>query len=217
MQRLIDVLLPPLCPGCRREGDALCRDCREVVGRRLGEPAGTPLGLAGGGQRGIAQLEWCAAFTGPTRASLHALKYDGEQRLVAPLASLMADRWRKVGVGGDLLVPVPVHDQRRRERGFDQAELLSTAIGDRLGLPCVSALERAAQTHAQHRLGRGARAGNVGRAFHVPVAMIPRVTGRWIVLIDDVVTTGATLSACATALHAADALAVSALTLARER
>jgi ComF family protein len=217
MQRLLDVLLPPLCPGCRREGDVLCRDCRDVVGRRLDEPAGTPLGLAGGGQRGIAQLEWCAAFTGPTRASLHALKYDGEQRLVGPLASLMADRWRKVGVGGDLLVPVPVHAQRRRERGFDQAELLAAEISRRLGLPHVSALQRASATAAQHRLGRGARAGNVGRAFLVGPTLAPRVAGRWVILVDDVVTTGATLAACAAALHGAGVLAVSALALARDR
>ena len=217
MQRLIDVLLPPACPGCGREGEALCGTCRSDVGRRLDEPAGSPLGLPGGGPAGLVQLEWCAAFTGPARASLHALKYDGERRLVLPLASLMAERWRRVGIGGDVFVPVPVHAERRRQRGFDQAELLATEVARRLGVACSSALERAAQTHAQHRLGRGARAGNVGRAFGVPKAMAPHVTGRWVVLIDDVVTTGATLTACAAALHAAGALAVSALLLARER
>jgi ComF family protein len=116
-----------------------------------------------------------------------------------------------------LLVPVPVHAARRRDRGFNQAELLAAVAGRELGLPVVSALRREARTVAQHGLGRGARAGNVGHAFVADPALAGRVRGHWAVLIDDVVTTGATLSACAYALSAAGARAVSALTLARER
>jgi len=187
------------------------------MARRLDEPAGLPLGLSSSQPAGLAQLEWCAAYNGPARACLHALKYDGELRLVRPLAELMAHRWRRAGIGGELLVPVPVHAQRRRERGFDQAELLAREVGRRLGLPVLPALERAARTRAQHRLGRGARAGNVGGVFVLAPRRATQVSGRWIILIDDLVTTGATLSACATALRAGGAMAVSALTLARER
>jgi ComF family protein len=217
MQRVLDLLLPPRCPGCGEDDVALCAGCRQPMARRLQEPAGTPIGLTSTQPAGLAQLEWCCAFSGPARSCLHALKYDGELRLVRPLAQLMAERWLRVGIGGELLVPVPVHTQRRKERGFDQAELLGREVSRRLGLRLESALERLARTRAQHQLGRGARAGNVGGVFGVSPHMASRVRGRWIVLIDDVVTTGATLSACAASLLDAGALAVSALTLARER
>ena len=113
------------------------RRCERLIGRRLAEPAGAPIGLPTAMPAGLVQLEWCASFGGPARACLHALKYDGERRLAAPLGRLMAQRWRAVGIGGDVLVPVPVHAARRRERGFDQAELLAQGAARALGLPVV--------------------------------------------------------------------------------
>jgi ComF family protein len=217
MQRFIDMLLPAQCPACGVEGRAPCAACERRIGRRLGEPAGAPIGLSSPMPPGLVQLEWCAAFGGPARACLHALKYDGERRLAGPLGRLMATRWRAAGIGGDVLVPVPVHAARKRERGFDQAELLAQAVGAELRLPVVPALRRAAKTAAQHALGRGARAGNVGHAFALDPRWQASVAGTWLVLVDDVVTTGATVGACADALYGAGARAVSALSLARER
>lgn len=217
MRRLLDLLLPPSCPGCGKENIALCDACRAAIARRADEPGGISLGLPASQPAGLVQLEWCCSFSGPARAALHALKYDGELRLVPPLARLMSERWRRAGIGGDLLVPVPVHLQRKRERGFDQAELLARHIGPNLNLPVRNVLQRQADTRAQHRLTRGARATNVARAFVVGPSGSTHVLGRWIVLVDDVVTTGATLSACADALRGAGAAAVSAVTLARER
>jgi ComF family protein len=217
MQRLIDLLVPPECPGCGREGEAPCRPCLAAIGRRLSEPTGLPIGLAGSQPRGIVQLEWCGPYSGVARDCLHALKYEGEQRLAIALGRLMADRWQRAGIGGQVLVPVPVHAERRRERGFDQAELLARVIGRQLGLPVVTAVSRAQRTAAQHSLGRGARAANVGRVFAVPERQAPLVRARWAVLVDDVMTTGATLAACAEALGSAGVQAVSALVLARER
>lgn len=217
MKNVLDLLLPPTCPGCGREGLAICHACLAHMGRRVDEQPGAPVGLPFSQPRGIVQLEWCASFNGPARASVHALKYDGELRLVGPLSDLMAARWRRSRVGGDILVPVPVHAQRRRQRGFDQAELLARGVGDRLGLRVVAALERAARTTAQHQLGRRARQSNVSQAFGVAPRYAEDVRGRWLVLIDDVVTSGATLAGCARALYEAGAFAVSALTLARER
>jgi ComF family protein len=148
---------------------------------------------------------------------LHALKYDGELRLVEPLAQIMAARWARAGIGAEVLVPVPVHAAKLRQRGFDQAELLARGVGRALGLPIVTALERAARTTAQHSLGRRARAANVGGAFIVRATDRSKIAGRWVLLLDDVVTTGSTLSGCARALYAAGASAVSGLALARER
>jgi ComF family protein len=187
------------------------------MARRLDEPAGAPIGLAYAQPVGIVQLEWCGPYGGTARRSLHALKYDGEQRLAGPLGRLLADRWRRVGVGGDLLVPVPVHAARRRDRGFDQAELLAREAGRELGLPVVDALARTERTGAQHELGRSARQANVSRVFTVAPSRRSELAGRWAILVDDVSTTGATLAACASALYTAGAAAVSALALARER
>ena len=217
MKKVLDLLLPPTCPGCGREGQAICLACLAHMSRRLDEPAGMPIGLASTQPAGVVQLEWCASFNGPARASVHALKYDGELRLVGPLSDLMASRWRHSGIGGDILVPVPVHAQRRRQRGFDQAELLARGVGERLSLPVVPALERSARTMAQHQLGRRARQSNVSQAFGVAPRYAGEVRDRWLLLIDDVVTSGATLAGCARALYEAGAFAVSALTLARER
>jgi len=217
VQKVLDLLLPASCPGCGKEGQPLCIECTRHIARRQDEPAGVPIGLASKQPEGIVQLEWCASFNGPTRASVHALKYDGERRLVEPLAELMAARWRRAGIGGQLLVPVPVHAQKRRDRGFDQAELLARGVGHRLSLPVVYALRRSARTTAQHQLGRSARQTNVRGAFEVTPRHVSDVRGRWVILVDDVVTSGATLSGCAHALYDAGAFAVSALTLARER
>jgi ComF family protein len=217
VQRLLDLLLPPQCPGCGAEDTPLCAACGSTMARRQDEPPGTPIGLAATQPAGLVQLEWCCSYTGPARSVLHALKYDGERRLLGPLGELMARRWRHSAIGGDVLVPVPVHARRLRERGFDQAELLAREMGRQLRLPVAPALQRSAATQAQHKLGRGARAGNVGGVFSVRTDHRAAVNGRWVILVDDVVTTGATLAACAIALRSAGALAVSGLTLARER
>ena len=217
MDRILDAILPPTCPGCGREGYLICESCMSYLFRRLDEPAGVPIGLPSSRPAGIVQLEWCASYAGPARACLHALKYDGERRLVDPLSRLMAARWRRAGIGGDVLVPVPVHPARRRHRGFDQAELLARGVGRSLGIPVASAVARATRTTAQHHLGRRARATNVGRAFAAAPNAVPQVRGRWVVLIDDLTTTGATLAGCAAVLYESGAASVSALALAMER
>ena len=214
--RSLDAVLPPQCAGCGREGELLCRRCAAPLSARLDAPPGAPIGMPVDLPPPLLQLEWCAPFTGPTRAAIHALKYDGVEGLATPLGSAMAARWRVAGRGGEALVPVPVHAERLRARGYDQAVLLAGAAGSVLGLPVVPALVRSSATRAQHALGRAARARNVDTRFEVPAPFAGRLTGRWLVLVDDVVTTGATLGACAAALLAAGAAAVSAITVARE-
>ncbi len=221
--RLLDLALPATCPGCGREGEPVCADCRPALAVRVHRPGGATIGLPADLPAPLVQLEWCAPFSGTVRAALHALKYGGERRLAEPLGAAAAERWRRAGAGGDLIVPVPVHPSRARERGFDQAVLLGAVVAERLDLPMGTILERRRRTTAQFELDRARRGVNVAGAFglraaggrdrHEPAP----VRGRWVVLVDDVTTTGSTLAACAAALMAEGALAVSGLTIARER
>lgn len=214
---LLDLLLPPVCPGCGREGRILCEDCAAWLARRRDEPPGVPFGLPWPLPPGLVQLEWCAAFSGPVRAAIHAHKYRGERRLAGPLGEALADRWRRAGAGGDFVAHVPVHGSRHKERGFDQAQDLARACGRSLHLPAEAVLERAERTAAMHALGRAERAANVGGAFRVRPGLERLVRGRHVVLVDDVLTTGATMAGCAAALRSAGARAVAGLVVARER
>ncbi len=221
--RLLDLALPSACPGCGREGEPVCADCAPGLAVRHDRPAGVSIGLPAELPAPLVQLEWSAPFNGTVRAALHALKYGGDRRLAVPLGTAAAARWRRAGVGGDLVVPVPVHPSRERERGFDQAVLLAAVVAGQLGLPMRPVLERRRRTVAQFGLDRAGRGVNVAGAFGLrgasaddPGAPSP-IRDRWVILVDDVTTTGATLAACATALMAEGALAVSGLTVARER
>jgi ComF family protein len=165
------------------------------------------------------QIEWCAPFAGPVRAALHELKYASERRLAEPLGAAVARRWANVGIGAEIIVPVPVHAERERHRGFDQAVLIAAVAGRHLELPVDRVLERGRATIAQFELGRDRRAANVHGAFRLRQGgrHLAAIRDRWLLLVDDVVTTGATLAACATVLQASGARAVSAITVARER
>jgi len=215
--RLLDLALPPVCAGCGVEGAAICDRCLPTVRSRVTLPAGTPLGLGDGPPDPLLQLEWCSPFAGVTRRALHALKYAGEQRLAVPLGEAVAARWRTAGAGGQVLVPVPVHEARRRERGYDQAALIADVAAAALGLPSRPAVVRVRATAPQFRLDRRHRAANMADAFAVDPRAATSIANRWVVLVDDVVTTGSTLCEAAQALLAAGALAVSAVTVARER
>ena len=216
--KALDLALPAACAGCGQEGQALCRECRTALDVRLAAEPGVPIGLPADLPAPLLQLEWCAPFTGVTRRALHALKYDGERRLAPLLGAAVARRWARAGAAGDALVPVPASPDRVRERGYDQAALIAAETGRRLGLPVLGVLERTRATTAQFDLDRAARATNLVDAFRV-VSGDGRlaIADRWLVLVDDVVTTGATLAACAAALMDAGALGVSAVAVARER
>jgi ComF family protein len=214
-ERGLDLALPAACAGCRREGAALCKECLPFLDSRLEADPGVPVGLPAELPPPLLQLEWCAPFTGVTRRALLALKYDGERRLAPLLGAAVARRWRRAAAGGDVLMPVPASPDRVRDRGYDQAALIAIGASRDLRLPVLPGLERVRSTAAQFDLDRAARASNLVGAFRV--ADDAGIRDRWIVLVDDVVTTGATIAACATAVLGAGALGVSAVTVARER
>ena len=214
---MLDLAFPARCSGCGAEGSPICPRCRPGLFGQLDRPGGTLIGLPAEIPPPLVQLDWCAPFEGVVRAALHEFKYAGERRLAAVLSEALAARWRRVGVGGDALVPVPVHRARERQRGYDQAVLLARATGERLAVPVAACLERTRATTAQFELDRRDRATNVAHAFRMKRGTEWSIAGRWAVLIDDVATTGSTLAACAHALLDAGAIAVSALTVAKEQ
>jgi ComF family protein len=215
--RAFDLAFPGICVGCGAEGQPLCTRCALALDARLDEPGGVPIGLPADIPEPLLQIEWCAPFKGPVRDALHAIKYSGEQRLAGPLGAAVARRWGSVGVGAEVVIHVPVHHERRRQRGYDQAERIAVEAARWLRLPHVAALDRVRATTAQFDLDRRHRRTNVRGAFAVRPGERHAIRGRWVLLVDDVLTTGSTLAACTEALLEGGAAAVSAITVARER
>ncbi|NLF00471.1 MAG: ComF family protein [Anaerolineales bacterium] len=154
-------------------------------------------------------------FEGVVRDTIHEFKYNGVTVLAEPLSDLMARYWHDHPLPADVLVPVALHKARLRERGYNQAELLARALGRRIGLPVNTAtLVRQRATAPQVELDMQERKRNVEGAFEVHGQ---ELTGRKVLLLDDVCTTAATLDACAAALRDGGVESVAALTLARAR
>jgi ComF family protein len=227
---LLDLVFPPICPLCRaRLGagrrDPLCGACWQAL-ERIDEPVcrlcGLPLtipGLCGACRRrrpAFSYARAAARYGDVVREALHAFKFGGRRALAAPLGDLLA----APGPGAlpeaapDLLLPVPLHPRRRRERGFNQSLLLARRVGRAWGLPVRSdILRRTAATSPQTDLSAQARRANVRGAFLLRRPEL--VAGRHVVLVDDILTTGATAGECARVLREAGAATVGVLTVAR--
>lgn len=220
---LLDLVYPPHCIACGRLGAWLCAQClaaypafRPPWCARCGLPL-AHAGLCRTCRRSASPLQGVRSVgphVAPLREAVHALKYEGMRVLTEPLAELMAATWSLGPLPATAMVPVPLHPQRVRRRGYDQAALLGRALAPRLDLPLHEEwLRRERNTPSQVGLTRPERWVNVRGAFHCPDPSA--VVGQQVLLIDDVSTSGATLRAAAEALRAAGAAQVWALTLTR--
>lgn len=223
----LDLLLPPVCPGCGGPAAGLCAICEQNLVRR-GQPGcvrcGDPVLVAGAScgaehreLRLLAHLVAPWRYAGTGGALVRRFKLDGDAGAGRLLVRAMADAWRtQIGRAWNRawLVPVPLHRTRRRERGFDQAEWLVRALAPRLGyVAAPGVLRRTRATRPQGDPGVLSRDGNVEGAFAVRGAR--QVVGRDVLLVDDVFTSGATARACAAVLRSAGARRVGALVACR--
>jgi ComF family protein len=229
----LDLVYPPICLACRRaigEDGALCAECwRSIrfIERPYCERLGTPFdhdlgdGLISpqaaadppvyGRARAVARFE-----DGPTRRLVHRLKYSDRMELAAPLGRWMARAGAELLRETDALAPIPLHPLRLWRRQFNQAAALAQSVSRISGAPCEPALlRRVKSTRAQVGLSRAQRADNVQGAFRVPPEAEPQVRNRRITLVDDVMTSGATVNAAARVLLRAGAAQVDVLVFAR--
>jgi ComF family protein len=220
----LDFIFPPFCVGCGKEGDFLCPSCRKSLMRIL--PPLCPLcgcpqisgALCPGCVNWQANIDGIRSpfrFDGVIRQAIHQLKYQNLRAIATPLAWLMADYLSTNPVSGEVLVPVPLHPKRLRERGYNQSYLLAKELGKLAGLPVIDCcLVRQRHALPQARTATAVeRRSNVADAFTCRDA---RLRGKQVILVDDVSTSGATLDAGAAALKAAGATSVWGLVLARE-
>lgn len=231
---LADLVFPPRCVSCDagldgNTGSGLCGRCLgqiALIRSPLCPVCGTPFESAEDGDRlcgaclvrrpPFASARSLGRYEGMLMALIHRFKYREQSRLAGPLGGLLA-----AGDFGDfrigdasLVVPVPLHVQRLRKRGFNQSLLLARAVGRRHGIPVdTRSLRRPVATEPQVALGRQERERNVRGVFTVENAA--RIQGETVLLVDDVYTTGSTLRECARVLLRAGARGVSVLTLAR--
>ncbi len=233
----LDLLYPPVCLACRRaiaEHGGLCPDCwraMRFIERPYCERLGTPFDAdLAAGETGrmvspaavadppvFARARAVARFDdGPARVLVHRLKYGDRGELAAPMGRWMARAGTELLDEADLLIPVPLHRLRLAHRRFNQSAALAAAVAKISGVPSRSdLLTRPKPTPPQVGLTRRLRAKNMQGAFEVPAERRIDLLERRVVLVDDVMTSGATLNAAARILLRAGAKQVDALVFAR--
>jgi len=220
----VDFFFPRRCIGCGRTGDFLCANCCQKLPWLLppfchkcgrSESSGALCPSCWGWQAKIDGIRSPFKFDGVIRQAIHGLKYHNLKAISGRLAELLATYLQVNHVPGEVLVPVPLHPRRLRKRGYNQSGLLTQELGRLTALPVVDdCLFRSKDSPPQARTAAVEnRRRNVTGAF---VCRDQRLSGRHILLVDDVCTSGVTLDACAEALKAAGAVSVWGLTLARE-
>ena len=233
LEAAVGLLYPPHCAGCGvalgRTPANLCRDCRRARVRLTGPRCAVCCQPYGGELTSsfrcmnCGDLEFSFEFAtsayrsrGVVRDLIHQFKYNRQVHLRHLLARMLCEGFRDARLDDlrpDAIVPVPLHPTRKREREFNQAEVLALLAGRRLGLPVDDCLRRTRYTLTQTHFHREERFGNLEGAFALKPGA--RVEGRVLALVDDVLTTGSTADACARVLREAGASAVIVITVAR--
>ncbi len=204
---ILNLFFPARCLFCGTllpPGHCVCEDCRK---EHLSKP---PLvrrySLPGAGAEGFSVVS-ATVYEGGFRKTLYRFKFRGEKGLSRPLGKLLAETAEQTGQSFQAVTWVPMTKTKKRKRGYDQSELLAKAAAKALELPCLPLLEKARETETQHQLPRRQRLSNVKHAYEAK----PECRGKAVLLVDDIVTTGATLRECASALYEAGAVRVAGL------
>ena len=233
---VLDLVYPLRCPGCRAALPAgadlgeFCLGCDEQV-RGIEPPfchvcsEPFPGDIPGeftcpncAGRRQAFDFSVCRWLSrGPVREAIHRLKYEREPSLRLPLAKLMMPALQDVRLADSawLMVPVPLHPRKKRERQYNQSAELARTLSRLTGVPWCDALRRVRYTHSQAGLDREGRLKNLKGAFGIAPRFSRPLAGRDILLIDDVLTTGATAHECALTLKSGGVGKVVVLTVAR--
>ena len=219
---LLNFIFPPVCGACKKAGSLLCDVCHAQLQwvqaplcNRCGRPVSSPTNCCSVCRERplpLQQIRAAVLFAHPVSKLIHNLKYNGAFGLAKPLAEMMAEAWTTWQFPVDLVLPIPLHAERERKRGYNQSTLLTRTFCQSVMLPYAeTVLRRTRFTIPQVGLSAVERLENVQDAFLAG----EEVRGQHILLIDDVCTTGATMAAAATALLATGASAVSGYCVAR--
>lgn len=222
MWNAVDWVYPPYCGGCGRFGDRWCENCQASLKALPSEICPTCGNPHPGGalcQRCVddpplyLQLRSAVVFTGAVRNAIHRLKYSRDLGLGDSLSSELIMLTDKLNWPIDCVTSVPLSNAHLMERGYNQSNLLAKPLALATKTPFLPhAIKRTRETRSQVGLSAKERDINVRDAFWANTNLVKNKT---VVVVDDVTTTGSTIRACAIALHAAGALAVYGLTLAR--
>lgn len=156
---------------------------------------------------GVLQVKACLPYDQGFRRTLHRLKFQEERALAKPIGQLMGEAARSFGLVFQAVVWVPMSDKKLRQRGYNQSELLARSVAKELNLPALAALEQVRETGFQHTKSLVQRVDNVRDAYRATHA----VAGKDLLLVDDIITTGATLLSCTQSLYLAGAKSVCGL------
>ncbi|HUF54874.1 MAG TPA: ComF family protein [Dehalococcoidia bacterium] len=217
---VLDIVFPPQCVSCRKWGSFICEACEQEMQPANGERCGVcwqpSLSFCEACSEGAPTFEAARsayAFEGPARDLVHALKYRGVAAVAPIMADAMTGRLADWEIDVDGIVAVPMAGTRQRRRGYNQAEMLAREISRATAIPLVEGIIRRRAGESQvDQPGKQARWRNAARAYEARRKRSPRS----VLLVDDAMTTGATLDACARVLRAVGAQRIYGLTFARE-